>query len=131
MNCEEVQMAAMAAADGESVALDEKHLQECTHCRAVVEAMMADHAVLARAKRRPQVVDAWPTIQARLTTRRWPFLTLPALLIVFKLVEFVPERQWSDLVQIIPVAIAFLVFRALKDNPFHINPNLRLEGEKS
>lgn len=129
MNCEEVQMAAMAIADREPVALDEEHLRGCAQCRAVVEGMLADQAAIARATRLAHVVDSWPAVQSRLMTRRWPFLVLGLLLIAFKLVEFVPERQWSELVQIIPVAIGFLVFRALKDNPFHINTNLMLEGE--
>ncbi len=129
MNREEVQMAAMAVADGESVALDEKHLQGCAQCRAVVEGMLADHAVIARATRVEHVLDSWPAIRCQLKTRRWPFLMLGLLLMAFKLVEFVPERQWSELIQVIPVAIGFFAFRALKDNPFHINTNLVLEGE--
>jgi predicted anti-sigma-YlaC factor YlaD len=134
--CEEMQMVAMAIEEGQVPEIPgplvREHLNQCAACRDAVAAMSSTLAILARRTRRRHPTDLWPAIQRKVAPRpaaTWPYVVLAVLLVVYELIELVPDRQWSIAVQIIPVLIAFGLFRILKQSPFQIATELRLEGE--
>ena len=136
LNCESVRIAAMALADGEQPALDPDfiaaHLAGCAACRLELEHLRAVTVQLAGQSRREYPSDLWPAVETRLATpsrQRRMFLVLGVLLVTYKIAEFGPSREFGLAVQLIPIAIALAVFRYLKENPFHITTELKLEGD--
>ena len=133
--CEEMQIAAMAIAEGQAPEIPDplvrEHLNQCAACRDAAAAMSSTLATLARQTRRRHPADLWPAIQRNVAPRpaAWPYVVLAVLLGVYELIELVSDRQWSIAIQIIPVLIAFGLFRILKQSPFQIATELRLEGE--
>ena len=133
--CEEMQIAAMAIEEGQVPEvpgpLVREHLNQCAACRDAAAAMSSTLATLASQTRRRHPADLWPAIQRNVAPRpaAWPYVVLAVLLVVYELIELVPDRQWSIAIQIIPVLIAFGLFRIVKQSPFQIAPALRLEGE--
>ena len=135
-NCESVRIAAMALADGEQPALDPDfiaaHVAGCAACRLELEQLRAVSGRLSGLSRREYPVDVWPSVETRLATpsrQRRVFLVLGALLVAYKIAEFAPSREFGLAVQLVPIAIALAVFRYLKENPFRITTELKLEGE--
>jgi hypothetical protein len=134
--CEEMQMAAMAIEEGQVPEIPgplvREHLNQCPVCRDAVTAMSSTLAILARQTRRQHPADLWPAIQRNVAPRpavAWPYVVLAVLLVVYELIELVPDRQWSMAIEFIPLLIGFGVFRILKQSPFQIATELRLEGE--
>ena len=133
--CEEMQRAAMAMEEGQvpgiPCPLVREHLNQCAACRDAAAAMSSTLATLARQTRRRHPADLWPAIQRNVAPRpaAWPYVVLAVLLAVYELIELVSDRQWSIAIQIIPVLIAFGLFRIVKQSPFQIATELRLEGE--
>ena len=133
--CEEMQIAAMAIEEGQVPEvpgpLVREHLNQCAACRDAAAAMSSTLATLASQTRRRHPADLWPAIQRNVAPRpaAWPYVVLAMLLAVYELIELVSDRQWSIAIQIIPVLIAFGLFRILKQSPFQIATELRLEGE--
>jgi hypothetical protein len=133
--CEEMQIAAMAIEEGQvpeiPVPLVREHLNQCPACRDAVTAISSTLATLAHRTRRRHPADLWPAIQRNVAPRpaAWPYVVLAVLLGVYELIDLVSDRQWSIAIQIIPVLIAFGLFRILKQSPFQIATELRLEGE--
>jgi hypothetical protein len=135
-NCESVRIAAMALADGEQAALDPEfiaaHVIGCQACRLELELLRGFDAQIAGKSRRQYPVDLWPRIEPRLAApsrQRRVFLVLGILLVAYKIAEFAPSREFGLVVQLVPIAIALAVFRYLKENPFRITTELKLEGE--
>ena len=143
--CEEVVLAMMAVADGEQPILNadqvEAHLANCPDCRREVEQLNSLAKLLDGQKRRELSPDLWPSISERLgpatastTTGRaqnWqPFLLLGLLLVIFKLVEMIPERDLGLMFKLVPLLFVIAVFSYVKENPFKINLELKLEGDK-
>jgi anti-sigma factor RsiW len=135
-NCESVRIAAMALADGEQPALDPDfiaaHMAGCAACRIEVEKLRAVTGRLAGQSRREYSADLWPSVETRLATpsrQRRMFLVLGVLLVAYKIAEFAPSREFGLAVQLIPIVIALAVFRYLKENPFRITTELKLEGD--
>ena len=133
--CEEMQRAAMAMEEGQVPEIPDplvrEHLNQCAACRDAAAAMSSTLATLARQTRRRHPADLWPAIQRNVAPRpaAWPYVVLAMLLVVYELIDLVSDRQWSIAIQIIPVLIAFGLFRILKQSPFQIATELRLEGE--
>jgi predicted anti-sigma-YlaC factor YlaD len=133
--CEEMQIAAMAIEEGQVPEvpgpLVREHLNQCAACRDAAAAMSSTLATLASQTRRRHPADLWPAIQRNVAPRpaAWPYVVLAMLLAVYELIELVSDRQWSIAIQIIPVLIAFGLFRILKQSPFQIATELRLGGE--
>ena len=135
MKCEEVRMWAMALADGEEppapAARIQEHLAACSACRAEVEALESLSGALGRQRRRPLGANVWPAVAARLEPSSNRALWLPPLaLLLFKLIEFVPDRAPAWWVQLIPLAAAVVTFAWIRVNPFQINAGLGA-GEES
>jgi hypothetical protein len=52
---------------------------------------------------------------------------LGLLLLGYKLIEMIPDRDFGLLFKLVPILLTVVVFGYLKENPFKINPELRGE----
>jgi anti-sigma factor RsiW len=142
LNCESVCMAAMAMADGYQSALSadeiKTHIENCPDCRQEVAQLQALSTLLDTQERQPQVADTWTSLEARLPARpaeqsaspqRHLFLLLGVLLIGYRLVELLPDRNLAWFFKLLPVILVVAAFSYLRENPFKIRAELRLEGE--
>lgn len=141
LNCENVCMAAMAIADGYQPELSseriEAHLAHCADCRREVGQLRALSSLLDTQERRQQTGDVWNRIEWRLpdaSTIRgtsqvpYPYMLLGVLLLGYRLVEMIPDRHFGLLFKLVPILVVIAAFSYLRENPFKINSELRLEG---
>jgi hypothetical protein len=142
INCESVCMAAMAIADGCQSALSaaeiKAHTQNCSDCCQETTELQALSSLLDAQKRQQQVANTWTSIEARLptvpaeqkaSTHLRPLMILGVLLLGYRLVEMLPDRDLVWLFKLLPVIFVFAAFSYLRENPFKINAELRFEGE--
>lgn len=139
MNCEQVRIAAMALADGESPPIPraaiEAHLAECAECRQELGELQALDRLWQAQSRKTHAVDLWPQLVDQLQSpirqpEKRPWLpALAALLVVFKLIEFVPNRSLGVWAQFVPLLLAAAVFALAGQNPFQIKTELRSQEE--
>jgi len=139
LDCETICMAAMAIADGQYSELSsqqvEEHLAGCDDCRVEIGQLLTLTNLLDKQKRRERNESVWPQVKGQLPDAQsnrqswYPFLLLGVLLIGFRIVELVPDRDFGFLFKLIPIPLAIAAFSLLKENPFKINYELRLEGE--
>lgn len=142
LDCENVCMAAMTMEDGYATGLStdqiEAHLADCANCRREVQQLRSLHSLLDSQKRRQRTENVWKQIERRLpdalpaqsTSQSWyPFMFLGLLLLGYRLLEMLPDRNLDVLFKLVPVLFAIAAFSYLRENPFKINSELRLEGE--
>ena len=142
LNCESVCMAAMAIADGYQYELSseqiEAHLASCSECRREVEQLQALSSLLDAQERRQRTENVWQRIEQELpaaapaesASQAWhPFLLLGVLLLGYRLVEMIPDRDLGFLFKLVPLLFVIAAFIYLGENPFKIDTELRLEGE--
>ena len=139
INCEEILFAMMAVIDGEepnvSTAQIEIHSADCQNCRQEIEQMQSIDNLFKMQKRRKQNVSLWSAIEPNIITKPeivkqsnlYLFLLLIVSLIVYKLLEMLPERDFGLSFKIIPIILVVALFAFLKENPFKINTELTLE----
>ena len=137
MNCEEILIQKSALLDGESADLSAEeinvHLETCENCRQEIVQMENAVYLLEKQERRGIDADLWSAIEKRIpaeTTREtnWqPFILLGTFLVVYKLVEMLPERDFGLALKIVPFVLIAVIFGFLKENPFKINTELILE----
>jgi len=133
LNCEEVLMAAMSAADGESASLSsaeiEMHLSACANCREEVVRMQRVRELFRQSTPRVNSADLWLGIESSLDQQiSWqPYAVGGVLLLAYKLFEMLPQADPGWAIKLVPLIIfgALLVF--LKENPFRINTDLAME----
>jgi predicted anti-sigma-YlaC factor YlaD len=139
LNCESVSMAAMAMADGYQAEVSAEqidvHLADCADCRQELGQLRTLATLLAGQKRQQPSEHIWAGIVGRLpdapqsTSQTWqPFALLGVLLLGYKLIEMIPDRDFGLLFKLVPVLFVVAAFGYLKENPFKINAHLRLEG---
>jgi anti-sigma factor RsiW len=139
--CEKVRLAAMAAFDGETPPLSEQeihgHLAACAACRAEVQQLQQALAPLNRQKLRAFAQDVWSGVDAALRKQAGPaqprreayvFAALGSFLLACKILGVLPELGGNWLPKVLPLAAAIVFFCVLKQNPFQITGNLKLEG---
>lgn len=142
LNCKSVSMAAMAIADGYQPGLSSEqigaHLASCAVCRREIEQLQELSSLLDTQERRLMTENVWRTIEPRLpvaqpaqrTSNFLPlFMSLGALLLGYRLLELIPDRDFSFLFKFVPVLLVIAAFGYLRENPFSINSELSLEGE--
>lgn len=143
VNCESVCMAAMAIADGYQSDLSPDqirvHLTDCSDCRREVEQLGMLSSLLDAQVRRQSTESIWPQVEQQLPNTVSParrttdpkryFVMLGVLLLTYRIVEMVPERSLGFLFKLVPILLVIATFGLLRENPFKINTNLRLEGE--
>ena len=134
-------MDAMAVADGYKPQLSpdeiEAHLGGCASCRSELAQMKAAMSLLDSQARRELEADAWDAVERRLdkpATQRaqtgWHvFIAMALMLAGYKVIELVAERDFGLAFKVVPVLIAVAAFVAIRENPFKINMELKLEGE--
>ena len=139
INCEDILLAMMAVTDGEesnfSAAQIETHSANCPNCRQEIEQMQSVDKFFRMQKRREQNVSLWSAIEPNIITKPEIvkqsnlsiFLLLIVSLIVYKLLEMLPERDFGLSFKIIPIILVVALFAFLKENPFKINTELTLE----
>jgi hypothetical protein len=134
-------MAAMAIADGYQPELSPEqigmHLESCADCRREIEQLQELSSLLDTQERRQRTENLWQMIEARLVVARSTstsavlpsFIFLGALLLGYRLVELISNRDFSFLFKFVPVLLVIAAFSYLRANPFKINYELSLEGE--
>ena len=141
-DCETVRMAAMAVADGHPGKLEEAqieaHIEVCGDCRGELEALGGLVKLLDLQKRRQSDQDLWRTLESRLfdQTERLAadpnlkfWVPIGLILLAYKLFEQIPDRHLALTYKLLPLLLVTAVFVYLKQNPFKINTELKLEGE--
>src|SRR6266851_4871248 len=142
LKCESVCMAAMSIADGYQSELSsdqiEAHLADCSACRHEVGQLRLLSSLLDAQERRRRTENVWKQVERRLPdaatarsiSKAWrPFVLLGALLLGYRIVEMLPDRDLGFLFKLVPVVFVIAAFSYLKENPFKIDSELRLEGE--
>jgi predicted anti-sigma-YlaC factor YlaD len=141
MNCEDILIQKSALIDGEKAELSGEqinaHLADCESCRRQIEQMENAVALLKRQKRREQDADLWSAIEKQISTKttavsplKWqPFVLVGAFLVIYKLLEMMPERDPGWALRIVPFILITVLFGFLKENPFKINSELILENK--
>src|SRR4029078_743703 len=127
LNCENVLLAMMVAADGEKAQLSpeeiKEHLNACEECSFDVGRTQGFNDILGRASRAESNVDLWPTISRRLdqqaSTVSWqPYVVVGVLLLVYKLFELLPTHRPGWAITLVPLIIFGALFVFLRENPF-------------
>jgi anti-sigma factor RsiW len=138
MGCEKVLLARMAEADGERAELSSEeialHLSTCDNCRAEVAEWEKVDRVLQSAARAEQSLDLWPAVSQRLPRSaprsEWtPFIIAGVMLLAYKLLEMLPEKDPGMAVKLVPLLIFAALVLFLRENPFRINSELVWEEE--
>lgn len=142
VTCELVCVAAMARADGVQPTLSpaeiEAHLSHCADCRSEVEQLETLSGLLNSHKRSLRPEELWAGIENRLPApaaararfaASATFLLLGLSLVAYRLFEMIPDRSPGWSFKLVPVLAAVAAFVYLRENPFKINAELRLEGE--
>ena len=140
-DCENICMAAMAIADGYQPEVSAEriraHLADCADCQREIRQLRALSSLLASQKRLQRTEDVWNRIERELPNASalrstshasYPFIWLGALLLSYRLIEMIPDRHFGSLFKLVPVLIVIAAFVYLRENPFKIDSELRLEG---
>jgi len=140
-DCENICMAAMAIADGYQPDLSSEriaaHLADCSDCQREIRQLRALSSLLASQKRLQRTEDVWNRIERELPNASalrstshasYLFIGLGALLLSYRLIEMIPDRHFGFLFKLVPVLIVIAAFVYLRENPFKIDSELRLEG---
>ena len=140
--CEKIRISAMAIFDGEQPLLSERqikeHIESCEVCRAELEGQKSAAELLDGRSRRSFDFDVWPGVEAaveqsaarpkhRLQSRL--FVSLGLVLLACKIIEVLPVFTPGIVFKLMSLAIIFVFFILLGQNPFAINQNLILKGD--
>lgn len=116
----------------------EAHLADCADCRPEVAHLLTLSSLLDKQERRPRTENVWKRIEPRLphapagqsaSPVLYPFILLGVLLLGYRLVQMIPDRDFGFFFRLVPVLFVFAAFSYLRENPFKVHPELRLEGE--
>jgi predicted anti-sigma-YlaC factor YlaD len=139
INCEDILIQKLALLDGERSEFSAEqiaaHLADCANCREQIEELENTSVLLKRQKRREQSADLWSAIEKEigaerettLTVKWQPFVLLGIFLVIYKLLEMIPERDLGWALKLVPFILVAAVFVLIKENPFKINTELILE----
>ena len=138
--CEETILSAMAEIDGETPPLSAeqraRHLSQCEQCCVEIARQKIAAGVFQKQNRRIDEVDLWFEIEKRIGDKpiseliqtRYFFLLLGAILIIYKLLEMIPARDFGFLFKLVPLVFVVALFYLFRENPFKINTELKIEG---
>ena len=137
INCEDVLMAKMAELDAEKPELSGEqinlHLKHCENCHTEIEQFLNADTLLKRQARNQQDLDLWLAVEKHIGSHLkseigWrPFALLGALLVAFKLLEMLPDRDFGLAFKLVPLVFVVALFVLIRENPFRINAELVLE----
>ncbi len=138
--CEETILSVMAEMDGETPLLSTEqtaqHLSQCEQCRTEIKRQKEIFNLFQAQKRLASETDLWFEIERRISDTpisepirtRYFFLLLGVILVVYKLLEMIPAQDFGFLFKFVPLIFIAALFYFLKENPFKINTELKLEG---
>jgi ABC-type methionine transport system permease subunit len=134
-NCENILMAKMAEFDGEkaeiSAEIMNSHLSICESCRSEIGQLQNVGDLLNKQTRRKSNPDLWSVIEQQISVKKSlsfiPFIFLGVFLVIYKLLEMLPEQSFGLAFKIVPLIIIVALFVFIKENPFKINTELTLE----
>ncbi len=136
LNCEDMLMAKMAAADGEVTEFSKEanlHFEQCEKCQNEFEQMQNLDQLFIRQERLEHNADLWPLIENRIDDAQgkrigWlPFAIVAVLLVGYKLFEMLPERDPGLTFKLVPLAIVVILFVLIRENPFRVNSEFMFE----
>lgn len=139
MDCENILIQQLALIDGERSELSAEqiadHLAGCEKCRQEAAGLQNTIVLLKQQERRAPEANLWPAVEKRINAEaatilpvKWqPFALVGIFLVVYKLLEMVPERDFGWALKIVPFILIAALFGFLKENPFKINTELILE----
>lgn len=137
INCDEVLMAMMARLDSEPTELSgeqiDRHIAGCDDCRYEAVRLMDTDAMLKMHSRRAEEADVWQAVKKQIDVEMearfgWqPFVMLGTLLVIYRLIEMLPERDPGMAFKLVPLLLVAALFFVIKENPFRINAELTLE----
>ena len=136
INCESVLMAHMASSDGEGQNLSREHLahvESCINCQQELKQMKFVNEMIGSHTLIKPEVKLWTSISKRIgrgtrpLSNRRPYALIGLLLVTYKFLEMLPERDLGLVFKVVPLAIVFSLFLLIKENPFRINSDLTLE----
>ena len=137
LTCENVLISQMAVADGEEPEFSKQqlsaHIAGCANCQQELKQLQALDQLLTGQTLSEPHVDLWPAIENRIAKPasaafRWqPFALIGLLLVIYKLLEMLPERDPGMAFKLVPLVIVVLLFVFIRENPFRINTELVLE----
>ena len=82
--------------------------------------------------RRELKPNLWAAIEKRIEPKKSlglkPFVFLGVFLIIYKLLEMLPERDFGFAFKIVPLVLVVVLFVFIKENPFKINTEMTLEN---
>jgi predicted anti-sigma-YlaC factor YlaD len=137
--CEDILIQKLARLDGEKTELSAEqidvHLANCENCRQEIAQLENTALLLSRQRRQVPDADLWAAVEKQIgaspasgSALQWqPLVLLGAFLVVYKLLEMIPERDFGWALKIVPFILVAGVFGFLKENPFKINTELILE----
>lgn len=134
-NCESILMAKMAELDGEEMNISAEtvnsHLTNCENCLNEIGQMQNIGDLFKMQTRRELNPNLWAAIEEQIGAKKSlnfkPFIFLGIFLVVYKLLEMLPERDFGLAFKIVPLIIVIALFVFIKENPFKINTELTLE----
>jgi len=140
--CEKVRISAMAISDGEQSLLSElqikEHIESCADCRLELEQQKNATELLSGQKRRLYDVDVWSGIETVIEQsairpkhrlQLWLFAALGLILFAYKIIEVLPVFAPGVIFKLMSLAVVFVFFILLGQNPFIINQNLTIKGD--
>ncbi len=135
-NCEKILIAKMAEFDGEEVSISAEnvnsHFSICENCRNEFAQMQNVGDLFKAQTRQESNPNLWAAIDKQITEKKSlsakPFVFLGIFLVVYKLLEMLPERDFGLAFKIVPLIFIVVLFVLIKENPFKINTELVLEG---
>lgn len=135
-NCENILIAKMAEFDGEETDISAEnvnsHFSNCEKCRNEFGQMQSVGNLFKAQTRREENPNLWSAIEQKFAEKKSlsakPFVFLGIFLVVYKLLEMLPERDFGLAFKIVPLIFIVVLFVLIKENPFKINTELVLEG---
>jgi anti-sigma factor RsiW len=132
----------MAILDGEIPQLSKEeiseHLESCADCRYELEQQKEVMGLLAEQSRRSSTEDIWPRVSAAIgesTAGRKTNVELYVLgllglvLFIYKIFEVLPNLTPGAVIKLMPLAVVFIFFALLRQNPFSLSQHLRTQGD--
>lgn len=139
--CEATVFSVMAEMEGETPLLSPeqtaRHVTSCERCQAEIERQKAAVDLLQRQKRQTAgAIDLWSEVEKRIRDKpasgsvraRYFFFLLGAVLVLYKLLEMIPAQDLGFWFKFAPLGFVAALFYFLRENPFKINTELKLEG---
>jgi predicted anti-sigma-YlaC factor YlaD len=137
--CEEFRLAAMALLDGETATLPAErvraHLAVCAECRQEIAQFSALESLLGAHRYSHLEDEVWPLVASRLSRQRkspevsgsWGFLVLLVfILLAGRACALATDGVPGLVARLSLLLFAVALFWIRKENPFAINPQLKL-----